>query len=113
VTQARLTSATFVSALLRLAQQQGGFATVVAKGDADRGAVLIVLAERGTPIGLLERVLGGDGRYVWASPLATGHNESEIGKFLERRRKFDPDSWIIDLDTASAERFAADIRALD
>jgi len=111
--EARLTSAMFVSALLRLAEQQGGFATVAATGDAGAGAVLIVLAERGRPVDVLERLLGGDGRYVWASPLASAHNETDIDKFLERRRRFDPDSWVIELDTASAERFAADIRALD
>ena len=47
--EARLTSAMFVSALLRLVENEGGFATVVAKGDASAGAVLIVLAQRGQP----------------------------------------------------------------
>ncbi len=110
---ARLTSALFVSALLRLAQQEGGFAAVVRRGDEHAGAVLIVLAERGRPVDVLERLLGGDSRYAWISPLATPHNESDIQKFLERRRRFDPDSWVIELDTASAERLAAEIRAID
>ncbi len=110
---ARLTSATFVSALLRMAQQQGGFGTVMKRGDEHAGAVLIVLAERGQPVDLLERLLAGDGRYSWASPLAAAHNAAEINKFLEKRQRFDPDSWVIELDTASAERFADEIRAFD
>ena len=110
---ARLTSAMFVSALVRLAQQEGGFAAVVHRGDEHAGAVLIVLAERGQPVEVLERILSGDGRYAWASPLAAGHNAADIDKFLEKRRRFDPDSWVIELDTASAERFAAGIRAID
>ena len=113
MTAARLTSATFVSALLRLAQQEGGFAVVVKRGDETAGAVLIVLAERGQTVDVLERVLGGNGTYVWASPFAAAHNAADIDKFLEKRRRFDPDSWVIELDTASAERFAAEIRALD
>jgi hypothetical protein len=110
---ARLSSATFVSALLRLAEQEGGFAAVVRRGDADAGAVLIVLAERGQPVDVLERLLSGDGRYTWDSPLAATHNAADLDKFLANRRRFDPDSWIIELDTASAERFADEIRSLD
>ena len=110
---ARLTSAMFVSALLRLVQNQAGFGTVVAKGDKDAGAILIVLAERGKRVRLLERLLRGDGIYAWDSPLSAGHNEADIDKFLERRRRFDPDSWVIELDTASAERFADEILSLD
>jgi hypothetical protein len=113
LTAARLTSATFVSALLRLAQQEGGFAAVVKRGDETAGAVLILLAERGQIVDVLERVLGGEGRYVWASPLGAGHNAADIDRFLEKRRRFDPDSWLIELDTASAERFADEIRAID
>lgn len=113
MTAARLNSATFVSSLLRLAQQEGGFAAVVKRGDESAGAVLIVLAERGETVDVLERVLGGGGNYVWASPFAATHNAADIDKFLEKRRRFDPDSWIIELDTASAERFADEIRAID
>ena len=112
MTAARLTSATFVSALLRLAQHQGGFAAVVKRGDETAGAVLIVLSERGQTVDVLERVLGGTSDYVWASPFGAGHNATDIDKFLEKRRRFDPDSWVIELDTASAERFAAEIRAI-
>ena len=110
---ARLTSAMFVSALLRLVERDGGFGAVVAKGDADAGAILIVLAERGKRVRLLERLLRGDGVYAWTSPLAAVPNESDVDKFLERRRRFDPDIWVIELDTASAERFADEIRAID
>jgi hypothetical protein len=110
---ARLSSDVLVSALLHMAEREGGFGTVVAKGDANAGAILIVLAERGRPVQLLERLLQADGRYAWGSPLKAGHNEDELDKFLERRRRFDSDSWVLELDTASAERFAAEITALD
>lgn len=102
-----------VSTLLRRAEQEAGFGTVIAKGDANAGAVLIVLAERGRRARVLERVLGADGDYAWGEAIAAGHNEAEVDKFLDRRLRFDPDLWIVELDTASAERFAAEIIALD
>jgi hypothetical protein len=102
-----------VSALLRLVERESGFGTIIAKGDAQAGAILIVLAERGHRVRLLERLLRGDGIYGWDSPLSAGHNEADIDKFLNKRLRFDPDSWVIELDTASAERFADEISAFD
>ena len=109
----RLAASVLVTALLRRTDQEGGFGTVISKGDASAGAVLILLTERGRRVQLLERVLQPDGNYGWTESLKAGQNEEEFGKFLERRRRFDPDLWIIELDTASAERFAAEIIALD
>ncbi len=86
---------------------------MVKRGDETAGAVLIVLAERGQAVDVLERVLGGSGDYVWGSPFAAAHNAGDIDRFLEKRMRFDPDSWLIELDTASAERLAAEIRSLD
>jgi len=112
--QERIASATFVAALLRLAERDGGFGAVLAKGDATAGAIIILLSERGQHVDVLERLLQPDGRYGWDSPIGKGGaNADELDKFLKKRRRFDPDSWIIELDTASAERFAAEIRALD
>ncbi len=109
----RLASSVVVSALLRLAEREGGFATVVAKGDSTAGAILILLAERGQRVQVLERLLQPDGSYRWDAPIAAAQNEAELDRFLERRRRFDPDSWIVELDIASAERFTDEIRALD
>lgn len=110
---ARIASAVLVTALLRLAERESGFGMVVAKGDETAGAILILLAERGRRVQVLERLMQPDGTYGWTEALAAGHNEAEIDKFLERRRRFDPDSWVVELDTASAERLAAEIRTLD
>ena len=109
----RIASEVLVSALLHMAERDGGFGTVIARGDASAGAILILLAERGRPVGVLERLLQPNGAYSWDSPLKGGQNEDELNKFLERRRRFDPDSWVVELDIASAERFAAEIIALD
>lgn len=111
--QPRLASGVFVSSLLRLAEREGGFGVVAAKGDATAGAITILLAERGRRVMVLERLLQPDGRYAWDTPLKAGHNDEDVDRFLARRRDFDPDSWVVELDIASAERFAAEIRALD
>jgi hypothetical protein len=109
----RLAPSVLVQALLRLAERHGGFGTVLAKGDPTAGAILILLAERGQPVHLLERLLQPSGEYAWGAPLAGGQNADELGRFLEKRRRFDPDCWVLELDTASAERFADEIRAFD
>ena len=106
----RLQSSLLVTALIRRVESEGGFAAVLAKGDPDSGSVLLVLAEKGRKAGFLERVLQPDGRYSWQ---AVGEqalaNTEETEKFLQRRRKYDPDIWLIELDIPSAERFTAEL----
>jgi len=101
-----------VNALQRRAESEGGFAAVLAKGDPGSGAILVILAERGRKVRILERLLEGGERYVWRDvgqqALA---NEEEFERFLAKRRNFDPDIWLIELDVASAERFAAEMNS--
>ena len=111
--EARLAPSLFVPALLRLAEREGGFGTVLARGDPSAGTILILLSERGRPVQLLERVLQPNGSYAWEAALGAAHNAAEFDRFLEKRRRFDPDCWIVELDTASGERFADEIGALD
>jgi hypothetical protein len=106
---ARLASSVLVSALLRRAQDEGGFGAVVAKGDPMAGAIAVILAEKGRKACFLERLLQPDGCYSWQSAIQEVENEEEFNSFLARRRKFDPDLWILELDIASAERFAAEM----
>jgi len=105
----RLASSVLVSALLRRAEQEGGFATVVAKGDPTAGAIAVILAEKGRKARFLERALQANGTYAWQSTREDVENEEEFEKFLVRRRKSDRDLWILELDIASAERFAAEM----
>lgn len=109
----RLASDVLVRALRDKAQAEGGFATVVAKGDAQAGSVLLVLAERGERRKAMERLLDVDGNYRWRMVGEGAENPESIEKFLSGRQKFDPDLWILELDIASAERFAAEMTAFD
>ncbi|WP_432653729.1 DUF1491 family protein [Sphingosinicella terrae] len=110
MTQARLVSSMLVGALLRRAQAEGGFGTVLAKGDPTAGAIGVVLLERGEKPSFFERLLQPDGTYSWQR--STGTDEAEVAAAIERRRRFDPDLWIVELDIASAERFAAEMNLL-
>lgn len=96
-------------AIIRRAQSEGGFAAVLRKGDPDRGALTLVLRERGRFRGILERVMGADFEYRWS---LTESDESAGSEQLDRlvaaRSRFDADFWLIELDIADAERFVAE-----
>ena len=104
----RLTSAMLVSALVRRADAEGGSAMVLAKGDATSGAILLLLLERGGNPRFVERGIGPDGT---AALLTSGPknlaDESEAVAY-RRRRERDADLWVVELDIAGAERFAAE-----
>lgn len=97
--------------LIRRAEGNGDFATIIKKGDPDRGALLLVVSSRGRHVACLERMLALDGGYQWHS---VGPSESagsgEIRDFLAKRTRFDADLWAIELDVADAERFIAETR---
>jgi hypothetical protein len=106
---ARLTSRMLVTALLRRVQAEGGNAAVLAKGDENAGGIVLICAEKGRITALLERMPDFRDGYRWT---ATGPQDLEkkakIDEYLDRRRARDPDLWLVELDIASAERFAAE-----
>ena len=106
---ARLPAHLLVSALVRRANQEGGFATVLARGDRDSGVILLVCSERGAVPTLLERGIGADGR---VQLLRSGPQDladtTAADDYWRRRRAGDPDMWVVELDIADSERFAAE-----
>ena len=109
----RLPAALEAAGLIRRAAADGDFATIIQKGDPDRGALLLVISSRGRHAGCLERTLTLDGAYLWQSvgpPESSGSDE--IRDFLAKRIRFDADLWAIELDVADAERFIAETTAL-
>ncbi|WP_338502147.1 DUF1491 family protein [Sphingomonas kaistensis] len=105
--EARLAAGVEASALLARARDLGGFGTVLRRGDAERGSLMLVIAERGTTRFLVQRLLQRDGRYQWES------RESADGESLDAHlanaQSRDPDLWVIELDVPSAERFIAEM----
>jgi hypothetical protein len=105
----RLTSRMAIDALFRRVRAEGGFATVVARGDESAGAILLLCRERGVVTSLQERTADLDGEYRWTScgPQDQGV-DSEREAYIQRRRERDPDLWLIELDIPDPERFIAE-----
>lgn len=106
---ARLTAAMQVSALIRRVHAEGGAAAVLAKGDPTAGAILLLTLEKGANPRFFERGIGPDGeqRLVAAGPAELA-DEAEVRDYWQRRRLRDSDLWVVELDVAGAERFAAE-----
>jgi hypothetical protein len=102
-----------VAGILRRVTADGGFATVMKKGDKERGALLLFVSGRGRHIACLERVLNLDGSYAWQrSGPSESASSQEIADFLARRARFDEDCWAIELDIADPERFIAETTSM-
>jgi len=106
---ARLTSAILVNALVRRADQSGGSAMVLAKGDPSAGAILLLTMEKGRNLRFFERGIGSDGEaaLIPSGPAAL-ESDNAATDYWKRRRERDSDLWVIELDIAQAERFAAE-----
>ncbi|MFC7536242.1 DUF1491 family protein [Sphingomonas sp. GCM10030256] len=100
-----------VSALIRQTEGNGGFATLVHKGDPDRGAILLVVSQRGQHHAVLERALQRSGQYGWQCCGPRPHEADQLSPYLARRRSADPDCWVLELDIPHAERFVAETTA--
>ena len=108
----RLASSVLVGALIRLAEGGGGFGTVLARGDSTAGAIGLLLLEKGANPRFFDRTLDPDGSYSWRESGQTFENPQDLKTFLDRLKKYDPDMWILELDIASAERFAAEMNSV-
>jgi hypothetical protein len=109
----RLASSVLASALLRRAETEGGFGAVLAKGDVTAGSIIVILLEKGGNPRIFERILREDGLYCWAEAATrTSGTAEEVPDFIARRRRFDPDLWVLELDIPSVERFADEMNAV-
>jgi len=109
----RLKSRFLVDLLLRRTEAAGGFAIVLAKGDDTSGIILVQCSERGEAGPLLERRFSMDGHYIWEAVGPTDAKDSESrSNYQDRRRKADPDMWLIELDIADAPQLVAEWAAL-
>jgi hypothetical protein len=113
VSAERLPARLEATSIVRRAEAAGDFATVLRKGDPERGSLLLFIGSRGRHVACLERVLSLDGAYEWrvAGPKESA-SSADLAAFLERRTRFDEDLWAIELDIADAERFIAETTAL-
>ena len=104
----RLPSGLSVAAMLRRANDAGGFGVVRARGDEGGGAILVIATDAGETT-LLERGLGPDGGDTLIE-LTLGDS---VEDYWRRRRARDPDLWVIELDIPQATRLVAESLGVD
>lgn len=103
-----LSTDVWVSALIRHAELEGAFATVVRKGDARAGDVIIKAyntSERTAR--LYSQSVDMEGQPLWIQPV-TSEMESELDAYLERRRGYDPDLWVVEIEDRHGRHFIPD-----
>jgi len=105
----RLPSHVEAASIIRRVQSEGGFAALLRKGDPGRGAITLIVRERGELRGFLERELDSDFNYSWSfKPLEASQGSDSVADLVARKERFDPDFWLIELDIPQAERFIAE-----
>ncbi|GIL03316.1 MAG: hypothetical protein BroJett030_32150 [Alphaproteobacteria bacterium] len=106
----RVTSDIWVSALVRSAQATGDFATILRRGAREAGAIFVVHSHL-------------DGRYSVYAPapqsffdadaagerlfeeVAAAIGEAQVRDYLDRQVAFDPDCWIVELESRQPPAF--------
>ena len=102
----RLPSHLAVGALLRRVNDSGGMGVVRASGEAQTGAILVILAER-DGVRAVERIRALDDRDSLV-PAGPAGDEAAMEEYWRRRCQRDPDLWVLELDVPGGERFIAE-----
>ena len=106
MTDDRIPAHVEVGGLIRAVQAAGGFGMVIAKGERDAGTLLVICCENGTNARLFERMPQLDGTRKWTLTKSQNpENPHEFTEYCDRRKRQDPDIWIVELDIANGERF--------
>lgn len=96
-----------VGALIRRVGAAGGFAAVLARGDDTAGAILILAQDRGQGAQMYERGIGPDGATALIA-IGPADDDRAIADYWAKRRRGDPDLWVVELDVADSPRLAAE-----
>ena len=106
----RLPARLEVTALMRRVAAEGGFATVIARGEPDSGTILLVMRGSSTNPTIWERMPQLDGTRQWAlNRTQEPENKQEFEDYLTRRAAQDSDLWIVELDIPNPERFVGEL----
>ena len=99
----------WVSSLVRRADQAGEFAAVLKKGDETAGQVLLLARRRSGMMQVFTRTLNESGDYSWTVAVEVDEeNITKVNEYVERQMRFDPDLWVVELNTENPERFVDD-----
>jgi len=106
----RLTTRVWVSALVRRCNVQGVAATVIRHGFDEAGSVLLLARQRDGKCRLFGATQQGDGQRAWL-PL-TGREpatEADADAIIEKQKRFDPDVWVVEIETGTPSEFVDEI----
>lgn len=107
--QPRLKAGIWVKAWLRRAQVEGAFAAVVHKGDADAGAVILVINHLNGTAMALGQVTQMDGTRAWRRLLGEAPvPEAEVTALIARERGRDRDLWVLEVEDRQGHTFVDD-----
>lgn len=105
----RLPARVEVTAIMRRVQSGDGFAAILHRGDPERGSISLLVMERGDMRAVLERRMTKDFNYRWSEvPASVALGGSNWREWVEKLSRIDPDSWLVELDVADAQRFIAE-----
>ena len=93
----------WVSALLRRATGEGAFATIVHRGDEDRGDVLVKVALNRGEARLYEPAFNPDGPSAFQRLPLT--EEAAIDELVRKRLSYDRDLWVVEIEDRAGRHF--------
>ncbi|WP_029604773.1 DUF1491 family protein [Kozakia baliensis] len=96
--EARVKTGFWARALLRRIAATGRSAMVLHRGDEDAGAVLITLMDRKGGFAILRESSANQG---WERVTLADAAASDA--YIARQRNYDPDLWVLELETDSVE----------
>ena len=100
-----LSSDLWVGALVRRAEIGGAFATVLRKGDARAGTVIVKAYDTSDRRArLYPEAFGPDGDPLWIQPVVSDI-ESELDAYIERQAGYDPDLWVVEIEDRQGRHF--------
>lgn len=98
MTEARLRSALWVQAQVRLAAGAGRIVTVLRKGDADVGTLILKVLDAAGQARILAQATAPDGGLAWHRPLgAAPMPEADADAYIARQARYDPDVWALEI----------------
>lgn len=96
--EARLRPGIWVKAQLRLCDRAGIALTVLRRGDAHAGSVLLKIVGADGAVDVLAQTTASDGGRAWMRPLGAGPlKEGDADSYLARQGDFDPDVWVLEI----------------
>ena len=91
-----------IQSAIRLSFAKNKFVTVLKKGDKDNGVILLKLIRKDNKSRLLGRSINEFGKYVWNDVLVNieiWQDEKIIANRIEKEISYDPDLWILEIET--------------